>query len=55
MSQNLFQYKIELFSLPEVIECKDKELKAKLRKITSKEEAEKILEEIRNANSIHSN
>jgi len=54
MSQNLFQYKIELFSLPEVIECKDKELKSKLRKITTKEEAEKILEEIKNANSLHS-
>jgi hypothetical protein len=54
MSENLFQYKIELFSLPEVIQCKDTELKAKLRKITTKEEAESILEEIRNANSLHS-
>lgn len=54
MSENLFQYKIELFSMPEVIACKDQELKSKLRKITSKEEAEPILEEIRNANSLHS-
>ena len=53
MSENLFQFKIELFSMPEVIECKNQELKAKLRKVQSKEEAEEILEEIRNANSIH--
>ena len=51
--ENLFTIlKIELFSMPEVIECKNQELKAKLRKVQSKEEAEEILEEIRNANSI---
>lgn len=54
MSENLFQYKIELFSLPEVVACKDQTLKSRLRKIQSKEEAEHILKEIRNANSIHS-
>ena len=39
--------------MPEVIECKNQELKARLRKIESKEEAEKILEEIKIANSVH--